>query len=223
MIRVPLADGTLMKIPGGMSDETALLLGDNLSTGYFAAEMAGVASGCVYAVVGCGTVGLLAIVAAIRLGATSIIAVDPNESRLELARSLGATTFADAGRARAAIEDQTDGRGADGVMEIVGLPEAQKLAFELLRPGGTMSVIGCHCTPDFAFAPANAYDKNLTYRTGRCPARSYMSRIAATLADDPIDLSWCITHRFTIDQAAEAYDVFANRKDGCVKAVFTFA
>jgi threonine dehydrogenase-like Zn-dependent dehydrogenase len=222
MVRVPLADGTLMKVPTGMSDDVALLLGDNLSTGYFAAEMVGIKPSGVYAVVGCGTVGLLAIAAAIRLGATSVIAIDPNQSRLEIARSLGATAFSEADDAKSAIRDQTNGRGADGVMELVGLPEAQRLAYDLLRPGGTMSVIGCHCAPNFAFAPADAYDKNLTYRTGRCPARFYMSQLANTLADDPIDLSWCITHRFTIDRATAAYDVFANRKDGCVKAVLTF-
>jgi threonine dehydrogenase-like Zn-dependent dehydrogenase len=222
MVRVPLADATLMKVPPGMSDEVALLLGDNLSTGYFAADMLKIEPNGVYAVVGCGTVGLLAIASAFQLGATNVFAVDPNGSRLEIARSLGATALADAGQVISAIRDQTEGRGADGVMEVVGLPEAQQLAYELIRPGGTMSVIGCHCTPEFAFSPADAYNKNITYRTGRCPARFYMPRIAKELAQHPVDLSWCITHRFSIDQASEAYDVFANRKQGCVKAVFTF-
>jgi threonine dehydrogenase-like Zn-dependent dehydrogenase len=170
-------------------------------------------------VVGCGTVGLLAVVAAFALDATNVIAVDPSQSRLEIARSLGAQTFSDGAQAITAVRDQTDGRGADGVMELVGLPQAQRLAYELVRPGGTMSVIGCHCTPHFAFAPAEAYNKNLTYRTGRCPARFYMSQIAPRLTNEPIDLSWCITHRFAIDQAPQAYDIFANRKDGCIKAV----
>jgi alcohol dehydrogenase len=219
-VRVPLADATLMKLPRGISDELALLLGDNLSTGFFAADMVGIESDGVYVVVGCGTVGLLAIVAAGRLGASRLVAIDPNEARLELARSLGAETYADGSQAIEAIGAMTDGRGADGVMELVGLPAAQKLAFHLIRPGGTMSVIGCHCTPTFAFAPADAYDKNLTYRTGRCPARAYMAKLADELVDCPLDLSWCITHRFSIDQAVGAYDVFANRKQGCIKAVF---
>ncbi len=222
MVRVPLADATLMKVPPGISDEVALLLGDNLSTGYFAADMLKIEPDGVYGVVGCGTVGLLAIASAFRLGAKNVFAIDPNESRSEIARSLGATALTDAGQAISAIRDQTDGRGADGVMEVVGLPEAQQLAYELIRPGGTMSVIGCHCTPFFAFSPADAYNKNITYRTGRCPARFYMPRIASELAKSPLDLSWCVTHRFAIDQATEAYDVFANRKQGCVKAVFTF-
>lgn len=222
MVRVPFADSTLMPIPDGIGDETALLLGDNLSTGYFAADMVGIQPGGTYAVIGCGTVGLLAIASAYRLGAEQIFAVDPNEARLEIAASLGAVTFSDPTDAAREIQSQTGDSGADGVMEIVGLPEAQRLAFDVIRPGGTMSVIGCHCTPDFAFSPADLYDKNITYRTGRCPARSYMPRIAKLLAETPIDLSWCITHRFAMDQAAEAYDIFANGKQGCVKAAFAF-
>jgi alcohol dehydrogenase len=219
-VRVPLADATLMRVPSGISDEVALLLGDNLSTGFFAADMVGINSDGVYAVVGCGTVGLLSIVAAFRLGASSVYAIDPNQARLELARSLGAKTFSDETLAITAVRGETDGRGADGVIELVGLPDAQELAFQLIRPGGTMSVIGCHCTPNFAFAPADAYDKNLTYRTGRCPARAYMSKLAGSLVEDPLDLSWCTTHRFGIDEATKAYDVFAHRKDGCIKAIF---
>ena len=105
------------------------------------------------------------------------------------------------------------------MMELVGLPSAQKAAYALIRPGGTMSVIGCHCTPNFAFSPADAYDKNLTYRTGRCPARHYMSKLLPQLLADPLDLSWCITHRYSINDAEQAYETFANRKNGCVKAI----
>lgn len=221
-VRVPLADGTLMTVPDTMSDETALLLGDNLSTGFFAAEMAGVKAEGTYAVIGCGTVGLLCVVAAQRLGATEVIAIDPVESRRKMAETLGASVFPTEQEVTAAVLERTDGRGADGVMELVGLPDAQQLAYELVRPGGTLSVIGCHCTPHFAFAPSDAYDKNLTYRTGRCPARAYMSRLYQSLSADPLDLSWCATHRFGVDQAVQAYDVFANQRDGCIKALLTF-
>ncbi len=221
MVRVPLADATLMEVPDGISDETALLLGDNLSTAYFAAEMAGIDSAGVYVVVGCGTVGLLAIQSAFALGATCLIAVDPTPSRLQVARSLGCWPATVLSKPCDLVHDRTEGRGADGVMELVGLPEAQELAYQLIRPGGTMSTIGCHCTPHFAFSPADAYNKNLHYRTGRCPARHYMPLLAEKLQQNPVDFSWCVTHRFAIDQGIEAYDVFAGRKDGCVKAVLT--
>ncbi|QEF98258.1 NADP-dependent isopropanol dehydrogenase [Stieleria maiorica] len=224
-VRVPLADGTLMKIPDGIDPVAALLLGDNLSTGYFGASLAVDPSSIgedAFAVVGCGTVGLLAIASARRMGARNIYAIDPNTARLQIAERLGAAVFNAPEDALSAVRSATDGRGADGVMEFVGLPEAQALAYRLIRPGGRMSVIGCHCTPNFAFSPADAYDKNLTYRTGRCPARSYMDVLPETLATEPMDFSWCVTHRFGVDDAEEAYQTFAGGKDGCVKAVLDF-
>ncbi|MFK7818884.1 MAG: alcohol dehydrogenase catalytic domain-containing protein [Planctomycetaceae bacterium] len=216
-VRVPMADATLMKIPEGMDNDTALLLGDNLSTGYFCADMANVRPNAVFAVIGCGTVGLLALAWAKRLGAGDIIAIDPVESRRKVAESLGGIACTPEEASKVVME-RTSGRGADGVMELVGLPDAQKLAFEIISPGGTMSVIGCHCTPNFAFSPVDAYDKNLTYRTGRCPARHYMSALVEDLVKNPMDLSWCITHRFNIDDSEAAYQTFAYRKDGCMKA-----
>ncbi len=219
-VRVPSADGTLMRIPDGVSDETALLLGDNLSTGHFAAELAGIQPGGTYAVIGCGTVGLLAIAATMQKNVATIVAVEPNASRRRVAQRLGAVAYADAESASQAMDDLTAGRGADAVMELVGLPEAQSLAYRLLRPGGTMSVIGCHCTPHFSFSPADAYNKNLTYRTGRCPARCLMPSLADQLARQPMDLSWCITHRFGIADAEKAYETFAYAREDCVKAVF---
>jgi len=219
LVRVPLADGTLMPIPAGIADETALLLGDNLSTGRFAAEMAGVTKGGSYAVIGCGTVGLLAIAAARELGASGIVAVDPCQPRLEIANALGASTFATPDEAWKAVMHQTNGRGADGIMEMVGLPEAQSLAYAMIRPGGTMSVIGCHCTPHFTFSPADAYDKNLKYLTGRCPARHYMTQLSNQPEFLNRDLSWCVTHRFDLEDGVRAYEVFSQRQDQCIKAV----
>ena len=108
-------------------------------------------------------------------------------------------------------------------MEFVGLPAAQRLAWEMLRPGGVMAVIGCHCTPAFAFSPAEAYDKNLTYRTGRCPARHYMELMTERVQRELPQITQVITHRFTPSDCIHAYDVFAHQRDGCVKAVFDFA
>ena len=218
-VRVPLADGTLVALPEAVTDDTALLLGDNLSTGYFCARLAGVGPDGVYGVIGCGTVGLLAICWAKRLGAQQVIAIDLVASRRDRAAALGAETCADEEEFKASISEASDGRGADAIMELVGLPAAQRLAWETVRPGGTLSVIGCHSEPHFAFSPADAYDKNLVYRTGRCPARHLMPRLARELAREPMDLQWCTTHRFSLDDGVRAYEVFAGHQDGCVKAV----
>lgn len=221
LVRVPLADSSLMKIPDGVTPDAALLLGDNFSTGFYCAEMANLEPGQTCVVIGCGTVGQLCILAARSMGVDNVIAVDLVEQRRRQAQSHGAVALApDA--AASEVFNRTRGRGADAVMELVGLPEAQSLAFQLIRPGGVMSVIGCHCTPSFAFSPVDAYDKNLTYRTGRCPARAYMDRLTSRVASGEFDLGGFVTHRFDVEQAEEAYNVFSNRKDGCIKAVIEF-
>ena len=219
-VRVPLADGTLVKMPAGLTDRAALLLGDNYSTGYFCAEMAGVNPAGTYAVIGCGTVGLLAILAARQMGAERIVAIDPVAARRAQAEALGAAAPATETAARDLIRSWTSGRGVDAVLELVGLPAAQRLAYELVRPGGTLSVIGCHCTPHFAFSPVEAYDKNLSYRTGRCPARAYMERLAADVVANGLALDQFITHEFSLQECVRGYEVFSRREAGCLKAAF---
>lgn len=221
-VRVPLADGTLKKMPPELSAESALLLGDNFSTAYFCAEMAQLDSAGVYVVVGCGTVGLLTVLAAQVLGAEKLFAYDPVPQRLSKAEQLGATVVSDIAELKALVLSASEGRGADSVMEVVGLPAAQQLAFDLLRPGGILSVVGCHCTPDFAFSPIDAFDKNLAYRVGRCPARHYMELLTDKVASGSINLDGFITHRFAPDDCVNAYDIFSNRRDGCLKAAFEF-
>jgi 2-desacetyl-2-hydroxyethyl bacteriochlorophyllide A dehydrogenase len=221
-VRVPLADGSLMKVSSGVSDIAALLLGDNFSTGFYCAEMAEVKPGGAYAVVGCGTVGQLGIVAALSMGAEKVFAFDLVAERRQQAERLGAIPMEPNDSGVAAVMTATGGRGADGVMELVGLPAAQELAYRLMRPGGVMSVIGCHCTSNFAFSPVDAYDKNLTYKTGRCPARHYMGLLTQRVADGEFDLDGFVTHRFGIDECKKAYEVFSGQLDGCTKAVLEF-
>ena len=221
-VRIPLADATLSRVPDTVSDVAALLLGDNYSTGYFCAEMGEIKSEAVYVVIGCGTVGLMCVMSALHMKAGKVFAIDPVDSRRDQAQALGAISLAPGESALAEIRKATQGRGADSVMELVGLPEAQSFAYQAIRPGGIMSVIGCHCTPHFSFSPVDAYDKNLTYKTGRCPARSYMDRLTDLVAAGQFDLDPFVTHRFQVDECVKAYDVFSNRKDGCVKAVVDF-
>lgn len=221
-VRVPLADGSLMTVPEQVSDVAALLLGDNFSTGFYCAEMAEVKPGGVYAVVGCGTVGQLCILSALRMGAEKVFAFDLVAERRQQAETLGAIPMEPNDKSIERVKQLTGGRGVDGVMELVGLPPAQKLAYQLMRPGGMMSVIGCHCTPNFAFSPVDAYDKNLTYKTGRCPARYYMGKLTERVASGEFELEGFVTHRFGVADCEKAYEVFSKQLDGCTKAVFEF-
>jgi len=219
-VRVPLADGTLVAIPEGVTDEEALLLGDVASTGYYCALRAEVSQGSTVAVVGCGPVGLMAVVGARELGAAEVFAVDRVPERLALAERFGAraidfTSEDPVGRVREA----TEGRGADAALEGVGSPEATRLAVDLVRPGGTVSVVGVHHEARLSFSPVEAYDKNLTYRIGRCPARAVMETLIPVVRRGDYDLAAVISHRLPLSQGAAAYDLFDRKAEGCTKVV----
>ncbi len=217
-VRVPLAATTLVRVPEGVPAALALLAGDVLATGFYGAERAGAGPGTAVAVVGCGAVGLCAAIAARDLGAERVFAIDPVAERRALAGRFGAEGL-DPGEAGEAIRAATGGRGADAAVEAVGTPAATRLAADLVRPGGTIAALGVHHEPALAISPAEAYDKNLTYRAGRCPARHYLPRLLELLAAGRIDLEPLISHRLPLERGAEVYALFAARGGGCTKAV----
>ncbi len=219
-VRVPLADSTLVKLPDSVSDEEGLLLGDVLPTGYFCADLAGVGDSGVYAVVGCGPVGLMAVAAARHRGAERIVAIDSIPERLALARAFGARPLDYREESPVGLlREMTEGRGADAVLEAVGSPAATRTAVDLVRPGGVVASVGVHTEEHFAFAPGEAYDRNLTYRTGRCPARHYMEELLPLVAEGRFPLSSVISHRMTLEDGPDAYALFDEKGDGCTKAV----
>src|SRR6185436_8412011 len=173
-VRVPMADSTLIPLSNDLSEEKGLLLGDIFSTGYFCADNAGISPSGTYIVIGCGPVGLMTVVAAKHLGAHNLYAIDYSNERLQMAKEFGAIPLDPSSTdVKATILNATNGRGADAVMEVVGSNEALRLAMDLLRPGGTISSVGVHTAKNFYFSPIEAYDKNLVYKIGRCPAHFY--------------------------------------------------
>ena len=183
-VRVPLANSTLVKFDSSIPPELALLAGDNLSTGMYCAERAEVSSDGVYAVLGCGTVGLMAITACLAKGAENVFAFDAIPGRLDKATRLGVTAVNfESEDPVGLIMDATSGLGVDAVMEAVGSPSAGRLAYNLVRPGGTISTVGVHTNEALDFSPVEAYDKNITYRVGRCPARAYAQSALDLIGD----------------------------------------
>lgn len=219
-VRVPLAESTLLKIPAPILPEEALLMGDVLSTGYFCADMAEIKPDSVYAVIGCGPVGLMAIIGARELGAEKVFAIDAVPERLVLAEKFGAFAVDyKKDDASELIREATEGRGADGVLEVVGSPAAAKLALQLVRPGGIVSVVGVHNEEHFAFSPNDAYDKNLTYKVGRCPARYYMEKLIPLVQKKIYDLTAIFSHRLPLAEGVRGYKIFAEKLEGCTKVV----
>lgn len=220
LMRVPLADTTLVAVDDTLPIEEVLFVGDILATGFYCAELGGVEPSSVVAVVGCGPVGLMAILGARELGAARIFALDRVAERLELARQFGAEPL-DVSDTNAAevLRQATEGRGADAALEAVGSPAATRTAVDVVRPGGVIAAIGFHTEAAFAFAPGEAYDKNLTYRAGRCPARHYTDRLLEIVARGEYDLAQLVSHTLPLERGAEGYAMFAERRDGCTKVV----
>ncbi|HER42827.1 MAG TPA: hypothetical protein ENO08_00005, partial [Candidatus Eisenbacteria bacterium] len=209
LVRVPLADSTLMRIPDDLSDEEGLLLCDIFPTGYFCAEMAGVDGGGVYALFGCGPVGLLALMSARELGAERILAYDPVGYRLDFAARLGAEPIDPAGGEPSdAVRRAAGGLGVDAAMDAVGSETSLRTAFASIRPGGTLAVIGVQGDYPFPAPMAETYNKNLTYRVGRCPARHYMERLLPLVGEHRLPIISIITHRMPLEEGAEAYRIF---------------
>jgi len=219
-VRVPLAQTTLMPLPEGVSLEEALLLCDVLPTGFFCAAQARIEADGVDVVVGCGPVGLMGIVGALELGAKTIFAIDSVPERLLLAEKLGARVIDFSTQdPRQVVREATQGRGADAVLEFVGSRAAGRTAFDLVRPGGVISVVGVHTDTNFSFSPAEAYDKNLTYHVGRCPARHLAPTLVPLVQSKRYDLSAVITHRLPLTEGVAGYDLFDQKRDGCIKVV----
>ena len=218
LVRVPLADTTLFPLPTELAPGAGLLLGDVLATGWHAAVMGGISPGAVAAVVGCGPVGLMAVIAAHELGAEPIFALDTVPERLDLATRFGATPVnLKEVDPVVAVRDATEGRGADAVLEAVGSPEATTMAFALARPGGTLAAVGVHHEAAFPFSPGAAYDKNLTYRIGRGPVRHYMERLLPVAERRQKELAALFTHRMPLEQSPAGYRIFDTKAEGCIK------
>jgi threonine dehydrogenase-like Zn-dependent dehydrogenase len=219
-IRVPMADSTLIPLSNDLNEKKGLLLGDIFSTGYFCADNAGIKPSGTYIVIGCGPVGLMTIIAAKHLGAEKLIAVDFVPERLAIAQRFGAIplnpSFTDV---QQEIQNITEGRGADAAMEVVGSDKALKLAIDLIRPGGTISSVGVHTAQHFSFSPGEAYNKNLSYKSGRCPARFYAEKLLREEVPQHYAIEDIITHEFLLSQGASGYKIFDQKMDNCIKAV----
>lgn len=219
-VLVPLADSTLLRLPKNVSLEEGLLLGDIFSTGYFCADMAEINPNGIYAIVGCGPVGLLAIFGARELGAEKIYAIDSIAERLELAEKFGAIPINyQKENSVELILEATEGRGVGAALEVVGSQSAGRLAFELVRPGGIISTVGVHTEKYVAFSPVEAYNKNITYKIGRCPARYYMEKLLPIVQSNKYDLAAIISHRMPLAQGVRGYAIFDKKLDNCIKVV----
>jgi len=210
LVRVPQANRCLWPVPDDVSDEDAVFVADILPTAYAGVIRADVAIGDLVAVVGCGPVGLMAVIAAVG-PAREVIAVDGIEERRRLAEQLGARAVTPA-QAADAIREASGGLGADAVIEAAGAVPALDASFGLARAQGVVSVIGAHFEPDYPLNNALMFEKELTLRFSIGNPGRDRERLFAAIQAGAMRPSTVLTHQVSIDDAAEAYRAFDARE-----------
>jgi threonine dehydrogenase-like Zn-dependent dehydrogenase len=244
-VRVPFADVCPTKVPAGLSDEQVLFLTDIFPTGYQGADFAGIEDGDTVAVWGCGPVGQFCIRSAQMLGAGHVVAIDRVPERLAMAESAGAETINfDKDDVYERLNKVTNGRGPDRCIDAVGMEahgtgswdavadralamtglgtdriHALRDCLRNVRAGGTVSISGVYGGFLNMLPLGAAFQKGVTIRMGQCNVLNYMQTLIEAIESGRIDPSFVVTHRCGLQDGPEMYDVFKEKKDGCIKVV----
>jgi len=215
VLRVPLADGTLVATPGVPSKDmipSLLSTSDVFGTGWFAAEAANVKPGMTVAVVGDGAVGLLGVLSAKQMGAERIIAMSRHESRQKLAREFGATDIVtergDEGVAR--IKALTDGIGADSVLECVGTQESMKQAIGSTRKGGYVSYVGV--PHGVQLEGQELFFAHVHLHGGPAPVRRFLPKLIDLVLNGKVNPGKVFDLTLPLAQVAEGYRAMDERR-----------
>ncbi|HZT69848.1 MAG TPA: zinc-dependent alcohol dehydrogenase family protein [Terriglobia bacterium] len=215
MLRVPLADGTLVTTPDIPSKDlipSLLTLSDVMGTGWFAADAANVKPGATVVVVGDGAVGLLGVLSARQMGAERVIAMSRNPARQKLAMGFGATEIVtergDEGVKR--VRDLTGGIGADSVLECVGTQEAMMQAIRCARPGGSVGYVGV--PHGVALDGSELFFTHVHLHGGPAPVRRYLPDLIRLVLDERIKPGKVFDLALPLHQVAEGYRAMDERR-----------
>ncbi|MGQ0546857.1 MAG: zinc-binding dehydrogenase, partial [Betaproteobacteria bacterium] len=215
VLRVPLADGTLVPTPGVPSNDllpSLLTTSDVLGTGWFAAAAANVKPGSTAVVVGDGAVGLLGVLSARQMGAERTIAMSRHGSRQKLAREFGATDIVtergDEGVAR--IKELTKGIGADAVLECVGTQESMKQAVACARKGGYVAYVGV--PHGVELDGQELFFAHVHLHGGPAPVRRYLPKLIDLVLNGKIDPGKVFDLTLPLEQVAEGYRAMDERR-----------
>jgi alcohol dehydrogenase len=213
LLRVPVADVNLLAVPDGLEDDRALFVGDALTTGVYAAGLAEIGDGDVVAVVGAGPVGFFCAQAALPRAA-SVLALDLDPTRLSIAERIGAIPVdVSARNAQTAVDEHTQGRGADVVIEAVGTPAAFERSLDIVRRGGTVVVMGVYTSEVVQAQIGVWWVRALQVRfAGTTPVHAWWERAMAEVEAGRLDPLPIVSHRLPLDEAAHGYELFDTRR-----------
>ncbi|KAK0191908.1 alcohol dehydrogenase GroES domain protein [Armillaria mellea] len=224
-VRIPHADGSLHLMVEGATAEEQIMISDALPTGFECGVLSGqVSTGCTIAIVGCGPVGISAMVTSQLYSPSQVIMIGRNANRVALAKTMGATHGIVSGQGVdivAAVKELTNGEDVDTVIEAVGVPATFELCQELVAPGRTIANLGVHgCKVDLHLE--NLWDKNITITTRLVDATT-APMLIKLLGSVKIKVAGLVTHRYNFADIEEAYDTFgAAAKHKAVKVILHF-
>jgi threonine dehydrogenase-like Zn-dependent dehydrogenase len=217
---VPYAQANLAKIPNELTDEQVVLLADIASTGFGGAEAGAIRIGDAVVVCAQGPIGLCATAGAKMMGASLVIGIDGDDARLAMSRRMGADVALDF-RSTDVVEEvkRLTGGGADVAIEALGTQQTFENCLRVLRPGGTLSSLGVYSgklqIPYQAFA-AGLGDHKIV--TTLCPGgKERMRRLMNTVQSGRFNPTPLLTHSFSLDEIADAYTLFGERRQGVLK------
>lgn len=213
-VRVPVADVNLLRVPEDVEDDRALFVGDILTTGVYAAGIAGIGAGDTVAVVGAGPVGFFVVQAARAAGAAQVLVLDLEPDRLALAEGVGAVPIdVSARNAQTAVDELTGGRGADVAIDAVGSAPAFERAVDVARRGGTVVVVGMYTSETVQAQVGVWWTRALTLRfAGICPVHAWWDRAMEAVRSGEIDPAPIVSHRLRLEDVALGYELFDGHR-----------
>lgn len=215
-VRVPYADNGLTPIPDGVSDGQALFVGDILATGFWAAKISEITSDDTVLIIGAGPTGLCTLQCAMLYEPRNIVVCEIDEERREfVTRHYPSVHLTTPDNCRTAIDNLTDRRGADRVLEVAGSNSTFELAWQCARANAIVTIVALYDKPQILPLP-EMYGKNLIFKTGGVDGCD-CEEILGLIAEGRIDTTPLITHRFPLSRIEEAYDLFEHRRNNVIK------
>ena len=215
-VRVPFADTGLNKIPDNVTDRQALLVGDVLATGYWAARISEITEDDTVLIIGAGPTGICTLLCVMLHTPKRIIVCEKDESRLQFVREhYPEILTVGHEQCEEFVKEKSEHGGADVVLEVAGAASTFRLAWQCARPNAIVTVVALYDAPQILPLP-DMYGKNLTFKTGGVDGCNCEETLRL-IAEGKLNTEPLITHTYPLSRIAEGYDLFENRRDGVIK------
>ena len=215
-VRVPYADQGLTKIPDGVTDRQALFVGDVLATGYWAAKISEITEDDTVFLIGAGPTGLCTLQCVLLENPRKIIVCEAEKARRDFVKAHWPQVLVcGPEEVQQVVRDNSDHGGADVVLEVAGVPQTFRMAWENARPNAIVTVVALYNNAQTLPLP-DMYGKNLIFKTGGVDGCD-CDKTLALIAEGKIDTTPLITHTYPLDRIEEAYELFEQRRDGVIK------